>query len=461
MGTNFPMLLLLTLPSHLQGHVEHSLTSLVSWDYLPKHPLSCEKPHFQGGEKFTGESLVKSTKRQGPPSRFPKTCKCHLIATELLQQPRMLCILLFFACIWFKRNSSLGSNLACRAFLAWGSITYIRQWARNLFSVVGKLQEGRFKASLGKKASEAGRVTRGANCQGALLSVLVPSCWGESVFAGVPYDMYKLSLQCSRDVCLLGWVMTAYKNTLSVTNWWLLGCCSRGRTDVLQDFWSVQGGLRQQNEVAPAPQLSWDRLPSCIFALAANRKAWPHMYSLLLAIFNIYHENAMKKERLMQCKSVAFLILVHSFVPSPVPAYSLPGVDHLQPLPFPTACPCPVCHSPTADLQLTKLGVHPLSGSPTPCLCCCCRVSVPSLHVSVPSLLCAPQDSRSCSAASGLAAKLWAGAGLDKPLLQQNQAAIFCSSTSPKTLWGAVISLRLAICQQTLLLQCTDVVMLI
>lgn len=222
-------------------------------------------------------------------------CKCHLIATELLQQPGMLCILLFFACIWFKRNSSLGSNLACRAFLAWGSITYIRQWARNLFSVVGKLQEGRFKASLGKKASEAGRVTRGANCQGALLSVLVPSCWGESVFAGVPYDMYKLSLQCSRDVCLLGWVMTAYKNTLSVINWWLLGCCSRGRTDVLQDFWSVQGGLRQQNEVAPAPQLSWDRLPSCIFALAANRKAWPHMYSLLLAIFNIYHENAMKK----------------------------------------------------------------------------------------------------------------------------------------------------------------------
>lgn len=63
------------------------------------------------------------------------------------------------------------------------------------------------------------------------------------------------------------------------------------------------------------------------------------MYGLLPAILNIYHENTTMKERLMQCKPAAFLILARSFVPSPIPTHSLPGADHLQPLPFPTAHP--------------------------------------------------------------------------------------------------------------------------
>lgn len=50
-----------------------SLASPVSWDYLPKHPLSCKEPLCQGRESI-GESLVNST-IQVPPSCLPKTCK--------------------------------------------------------------------------------------------------------------------------------------------------------------------------------------------------------------------------------------------------------------------------------------------------------------------------------------------------------------------------------------------------
>lgn len=86
------------------------------------------------------------------------------------------------------------------------------------------------------------------------------------------------------------------------------------------------------------------------------------MYGLLLAILNIYHENTMMKERLMQCKPAVFLILVCSFVPSPISTSLSSWCGSFAALPFPTAHPCPACSSPAANLHLTKLVVHPPSG---------------------------------------------------------------------------------------------------
>lgn len=79
-----------------------------------------------------------------------------------------------------------------------------------------------------------------------IIQVYVTSCCGESSFSEIicgiclstHYNVASLLLEhCS--YCITSWVVTAYKNTLSVTNLWtcmhygVRGCCDRGMTGCL------------------------------------------------------------------------------------------------------------------------------------------------------------------------------------------------------------------------------------